>query len=353
MKKEEMKMIRISEIKPLGEKNKILLTSIVAKYLELIKSDYNPLSLIEQSLNEGNLRLRTGIKLPNLTVQQTDCLTYLRNHFDEIIIGNPENLFSHINAIDNTVFGQEMHSPFGPKFQLNDFGKGIYQIFGYEDYFRAKVKKGIWLAKKLNIKTCPYCNAQYTLVVTKDSKSFKARFQFDHFFSKKRYPYLSISMFNLIPCCAPCNLSKGDIQTNLIDYYHPYHNNLSLRSRFIATYPVEIKKLSIGDVKGLNIKVSFVSKYPQFNTLTETHNKIFEVDSSYNRHIDIVEDLLYKKIIRNSSFKSDVMKIRGLFNGDDGLYKRYLIGNYALENEILDRPLSKFTQDISKQLEII
>ena len=47
------------------------------------------------------------------------------------------------------------------------------------------------------------------------------------------------------------------------------------------------------------------------------------------------------------------MNIKGLFNGDEELYNRYLIGNYSLTSQILERPLAKFTQDVARQFELI
>ena len=47
-----------------------------------------------------------------------------------------------------------------------------------------------------------------------------------------------------------------------------------------------------------------------------------------------------------------MMKIKGLFS-DERQFLRYLIGNYAFSDEINERPLSKFTQDIARQLKLI
>ncbi|MFK4985705.1 hypothetical protein ACI4B7_28170, partial [Klebsiella pneumoniae] len=80
----------------------------------------------------------------------------------------------------------------------------------------------IWLARQLNLKCCPYCNAQYTIIANSDAGKTIAKFQFDHFFSKDKFPYLSISLYNLIPSCANCNITKSKKPLNLKDHYHPY-----------------------------------------------------------------------------------------------------------------------------------
>lgn len=347
-------MIQITKIFPVGSPSSIEVRSIQNEYLRRIKLYSNPLTLLIKSINEQRLiSYHDVVWVEPLNQDQLTILAYLRDHFNSIIIALPDNLQNHINNINNSVIGAEMNTTFGLRFVLNEFGRGIYDIFGYERHFRSLQSKGIWLAKQLNIKSCPYCNGQYTLIISKSTTSSKAKFQFDHFFSKKRYPYLSLSLYNLIPSCAPCNLSKGSLETTLQNHYNPYQKNLALRSIFKLKYDIDIKKLSIGKTNAVNTKIVFKAKYSQFDDFIKEHNKIYEIESIYNRHTDIVEDLLHKAIVNNRSSKLDILKIKGLFNGDEKLYKRYLIGNYAYEDEIFNRPLAKFTQDIAKQLGLI
>ncbi|OPF86793.1 hypothetical protein BW731_00550 [Vagococcus martis] len=65
---------------------------------------------------------------------------------------------------------------------------------------------------------CPYCNSQfiYTYFKEKGEKKGKVRPQIDHLFPKSVYPFLSVSIFNLIPSCSQCNSSiKGDNEVKL------------------------------------------------------------------------------------------------------------------------------------------
>lgn len=62
-----------------------------------------------------------------------------------------------------------------------------------------------WLQGKLGVKVCPYCNRMYTMKVF---GKHKIRPDFDHFYPKSVYPYLAISLFNLIPSCSMCNRKK-------------------------------------------------------------------------------------------------------------------------------------------------
>jgi len=118
------------------------------------------------------------------------------------------------------------------------------------------------------------------LIVKSNTGGLKARFQFDHFYSKKQFPYLSISLYNLIPSCAPCNLSKGDKPIALNTHYHPYYSDLSHQAIFLPEYPLDLKKLSIGDVAKLNIKIKFKPRFRKYAQIVEDHNKLYEIESS-------------------------------------------------------------------------
>jgi hypothetical protein len=83
------------------------------------------------------------------------------------------------------------------------------------------------------------------------------------------------------------------------------------------------------------------------------HDEIFSIEGIYKNHNDIAQELLTKAIIYNSAQEKSIMEIRGLFDEDKATYLRYLLGNYPYEEDILKRPLAKFTQDIAKQLGLI
>jgi len=139
----------------------------------------------------------------------------------------------------------------------------------------------------------------------------------------------------------------------IIDYYHPYKNSLANISKFKLVYKPDIKNLTIADVKNLDLKTVFKHKYTNFKNKVNNHNKLFDIDGIYERHKDITEDILYNSIVYNECSQKSLNTINGLFKNNDRLLKRYLIGNYAYSEEILERPLAKFTQDIARQLGLL
>ena len=67
-------------------------------------------------------------------------------------------------------------------------------------------KTAYWLQQQLHVDICPFCNRIYTSALFRGN----IRPAFDHFYPKSVYPYLAISLFNLIPICDICNKAKSD-----------------------------------------------------------------------------------------------------------------------------------------------
>ncbi|MEM5682767.1 hypothetical protein AAHB64_01575 [Bacillus toyonensis] len=98
----------------------------------------------------------------------------------------------------------------------------------------------------LGIKSCPYCNRQY--ITPMYSENGKVRADLDHFYNKAKYPYFSISIFNLVPSCKFCNSSlKGtedfEYNTNL----SPYEDGFGDRLKF--SFEVKSYEDFLGDSK--------------------------------------------------------------------------------------------------------
>lgn len=68
------------------------------------------------------------------------------------------------------------------------------------------------IVKALGVDICPYCNREGVKVIPVDkidengnivTKNIKA--ELDHFYPKELYPYLAVSLYNLVPSCETCN----------------------------------------------------------------------------------------------------------------------------------------------------
>lgn len=108
----------------------------------------------------------------------------------------------------------------------------LRKIFDY-DSFTAKRKKR-WSAYKLcntlAYRVCPYCHYAHMLVTEEGKKSIRP--DLDHYYPQHRYPYLALSLQNLIPSCSVCNSRlKGGEDMGTKPYLHPLKDAESLHFR--------------------------------------------------------------------------------------------------------------------------
>lgn len=192
----------------------------------------------------------------------------------------------------------------------------------------------------INARVCPYCNRQYTFTARKNE--VRVRPQFDHFFPKSLYPYLAISVYNLIPSCALCNCGKRAAPPENILY--PYEE--SFESKGIRFVVDDIIPYLLGIEK--SVKLSLEPR-----NLTDTaaldiikdYYKEFKIKILYDEHSDYIEDLIIKKHIFNSS------AISSIYNSYSDVLKhpqhleQLIFGKYEVE-DFINHPLSKFTSDI-------
>lgn len=101
------------------------------------------------------------------------------------------------------------------------------EIFKYNQFVRNK-EDAYWPLRELGVRVCPYCNRIYTTTLpTKEEldkeesgrEFMPTRATYDHFYSQAQYPYLALSLFNLIPSCNICNQNKSDKDREII---YPY-----------------------------------------------------------------------------------------------------------------------------------
>lgn len=272
-------------------------------------------------------------------------LSFIINHIDKLILYSPQKLEKIVKITDayckyckdkDILLYQDSNG----KYQKTDFNKEIFKAFHY-DYYRKNIL--VELAQKLNVKSCPYCNMNYTLFAEKGNGNV-AKFQYDHFFEKKTYPFLSMSLYNLIPSCGSCNQGKS---TNTLSLkFNPYASNINKLFHFTIKDPLPLffgKRIK--DIITLNLTPNAaIVTQDELNVFDNT----FNIRAIYSRHKDIVQEVFDKAYLETYYGDSSFFNFL-----DDRFKKEYLYrliyGVYMDENEIEKRPMSKFVQDIRKQ----
>ncbi|MDU1847379.1 MAG: HNH nuclease [Niallia nealsonii] len=192
----------------------------------------------------------------------------------------------------------------------------------------------------LNVKVCPYCNRQYTFTLGNEG----IRPQFDHFFPKSRFSYLSVSMYNLIPSCGICNSKKHDLNTYEHDLYYPYEDEFG-NGVFFQTAPIANDFLYwTGLSNNFDLKMSCKDEKQQ--SKLENLNQHLKIDLLYKEHKDYVRDIIRNAVIYNDSRIEELLdQFPDLFQSKNDVINSIFMNNID-KDSWHKRPLSKLTHDI-------
>lgn len=149
-------------------------------------------------------------------------------------VGDLKELIRRVDKYlpDGAFYSKKVKSKFETYYtQIN---KKLESIFDYDSFMSRTGQKGnrwggAYLALRLaqDVKFCPYCNAETveSFQFDGDGELKVVKSAFDHFFPLARYPFLGLSLYNLIPACNRCNSRfKLDKTDGLMDCCHPYAN---------------------------------------------------------------------------------------------------------------------------------
>ena len=194
-------------------------------------------------------------------------LQYSSARSDSFLIALPDRLWKLIGEIERYVsaHGWDMtRSPYMGCIALLDyifsydrFKGGMGLVFNKKNravrgrdskkLTSGQFKGARWSAmdyiQSLGVRYCPYCNAETVYAIEFDAEYVpvkSARTALDHYFPQSRYPFLSISLGNLIPSCTRCNT---DIKENReLDYdrhLNPFIEDFHDAVRFICK-PIKV-----------------------------------------------------------------------------------------------------------------
>ena len=269
-------------------------------------------------------------------------------------------------------------------------------VFRYDEFSqkRPEGKRSVYqLLSMLGVSVCPYCNRQYITTVAHGGKGVRP--QIDHFHSKKHYPYLALSINNLIPSCGVCNLQKSDKKTEIL---YPYDEEMGdrivFRARCIhqqADAPkasgedfvsrlqnagADVKRFDLSPGKreenrdGAYIITSLlqgatdapgtfrIALEESGETLDDDFVKranhtvsVLSLEQLYQSHKDYVANLFFQRyVFTEDYFASIQVQFPKLFKTADDVKHILRLMNYAPESWG-SRPLAKLTHDITEQID--
>lgn len=195
----------------------------------------------------------------------------------------------------------------------------------YEDLYDDFTKEyAYYFFRELNIRTCPYCNRNYTFTVKDEDK--KTRPEYDHFYNKSSNPLLAVSFYNLVPSCHTCNHIKGTDSLGINPYFHGFKG--------------EFKIAPDG---------AFLGYEPESEDEKNDMRKL-ALNGLYMEHDDYVQEIFAKAQAYNEHAREALVdSFQGAGESPAEVYD--FVWGKNLENaRQINRPLSKLTRDILKQV---
>ncbi|WP_260958501.1 HNH endonuclease [Pseudomonas citri] len=162
-------------------------------------------------------------------------------HGDSLAISRPAKLRIIIEDM-------EFHKNKTSEALQKEFNDACEKLFDY-GRFATKSNRD-WSAYKLcmssSYRMCPYCQQSLAVTIYKDHKSSSLRPTLDHFYPKSEYPYLALSLYNLIPSCHTCNSSlKGTENFYTNEHLHPYEDNETISYDFDIQSYIDHRELAL------------------------------------------------------------------------------------------------------------
>ena len=273
------------------------------------------------------------------TSDEKDCVKFIKKHLHFILIAQPRYLKKIILVMNNkypTLFLSKAK---------DSFNKRVLKAFDYDGYRAGCL---VTLAKWLNIRCCPYCNAQFTLYLHKIVKKYHPKgiaiFHFDHFFNKSDYPYLSMSLYNLIPVCSTCNHTKRKVDLSV--ELNPYETDIASLFSFRAKDPIKLwQGAAIKDA----MPISMVPKSRNAAKLVKELNDNLFFEKQYARFWDVAQEEFDKVYLYPYYSQKGNFPMLTATAFDKITFKRLWFDRITEREDIERLPLAKFRLDIREQ----
>lgn len=229
------------------------------------------------------------------------------------------------------------------KERLKEKWKPIYNLYD------KLISRGLntKLVQKYGIKCCPYCNENYIFNRKKKNNKKYAMAQLDHFYPRDIFPIFSVSLYNLVPVCGPCNHIKSTTEIDI----SPHDHSFDFSQMKITYIPKSVDWIERAE--DIDIKFQYDEDNLEFEKRMRCNLDIMGIEYSYHMHADYVQEIIKKAQVYGKEIRSNLLNdFPDLFKSDEELI-RSIFSNYIDSGDLLNRPLSKLTQDLLKELGII
>ena len=273
---------------------------------------------------------------------------------DDGFVASPEALKDFVNEIERNWYQNQPEVPALYK-SVNNMLK---EFFNYDNFAgrkgQGKKGGGIPLIKEVlkHIRYCPYCNADmiYTIKCDDNDKPYKSAF--DHFYPRSRYPFLGLSLYNLIPSCDRCNSKfKLDKHKEVLGTFNPYLDDVDSATRFVLIGLTNEIRHGGDSADALEIKLMPRSVTENnVDALLKNYQALFRIDDVYCQlYQDVAVETLQKgEVLLNESYREEI-KAHFLKVGICADPVKIILGTPLKRKEINKYHVAKFKLDLLEQ----
>lgn len=291
-----------------------------------------------------NMKLRIEEQIKNIIIDDKNKKRYKKlidylcdisgkideNKLRKLLTGTKSELIEIINSVGEI------------ELQKNDSFARLYINFRKSDDSKT-------ILNKLNVNVCPYCNRLYTFTLAREG----IRPQFDHYFPKSKFAYLSVSLYNLIPSCSICNQKKSKLNTfkEENELFYPYEDEFG-NEVFFQTEPIDNDFLYWTGINR-NFNIIIKSKNNEHYNKIENLKEHLRIQDLYNGHKDFIQDIIRNAVIYNDSRIEELLEqFPEFFSSKQEVLNLIFMNDIEKENWG-KRSLSKLTHDVYNEFQIV
>jgi hypothetical protein len=266
--------------------------------------------------------------------------SYIKSHLEncsleDVLCGDFEKLKEIKNAV-----GSKYSSKTNIMKQFFNYDKKSSSFNAKTSYFQRKISE--FFQENIEVHTCYYCNIDFVNTFKK-AKETKNAFTLDHVFEKATYPFLALSLYNLVPSCYTCNSKVKDSKIEFNDF-SPTSESFDFNEKVKFKSFITNENLQVEEENDFFVKLieSYGTKYDKYIESLNLNNR-------YDYHKYKVLEMINK---RKKYPDSRIQELAVLTGQSEEEVKQDLFGVY-LSEDLHKRPLSKLIKDISEELKLL
>lgn len=235
----------------------------------------------------------------------------------------------------------------------------IVNVFDYDTLTgKTYQKEFTTLVQMLSVNVCPYCGRNFTTTIQKSAEGYARTCQIDHFFPQSTYPWLAVSLLNLIPSCGFCNNRKKDREPDIL---YPYKEEIGEIYRF-RTHPIKGMSYLVGAQNSEeDFQVSLEPTLPlkadedlsDYEILIENEISLFKINELYSSHNGYVANIFRQRYVFGIPYIDSLVSSFGnLFHSREDV--RAMLYFKRIDNESIgENPLDRLTRDIDHEIDLL